>query len=291
MLTYRVLGSLQVRINGRECTPRASKVRQVLALCLLRANQIVSLDSMIAELWDDRPPRTAVTTAQTYIYQLRKLIATHGGERLASETIRTAPPGYIIHVTNSQLDCVQFERMAEHGRALLVAGETSRAAVLLRQALRLWSGPALTGVEHGRLLQSDVAHLEEMRMLALELRLRAEMRLGYHRELIPELKSLVQTHPYHEWLHAQLMIALQRSGRRGDALSAYREVRRLLSTELGVEPSADLQRVHEKVLKGLYEETTVGTVLLKLALCALVRLRHCSPRASRNRNGQSEPRA
>jgi len=155
----------------------------------------------------------------------------------------------------------------------------------------LWSGPALTGVEHGRLLQSDVAHLEEMRMLALELRLRAEMRLGYHRELIPELKSLVQTHPYHEWLHAQLMIALQRSGRRGDALSAYREVRRLLSTELGVEPSAYLQRVHEKVLKGLYEETTVGTVLLKLALCALVRLRHCSPRASRNRNGQSEPRA
>jgi SARP family transcriptional regulator, regulator of embCAB operon len=257
MLTYRVLGSLQVRINGRDCTPQASKVRQVLALYLLRANQIVSLDSIIAELWDDHPPRTAVTTAQTYIYQLRKLLARHGGERLASETIRTTPPGYIINVTSGQLDCVQFERMAEQGRALLVAGETSRAAVLLRQALRVWSGPALTGVEHGRLLQSDVAHLEEMRMLTLEMRVRADMRLGCHRELIPELKSLVQTYPYHEWLHAQLMIALQRSGRRGDALSAYREVRRLLSTELGVEPSADLQRVHEKVLKGLYQETAV----------------------------------
>jgi SARP family transcriptional regulator, regulator of embCAB operon len=258
MVTYRVLGSLQVRINGRECTPQASKVRQVLALGLLRSNQIVSVDSIITELWDDCPPRTAVTTAQTYIYQLRKLLARHGGARLASETIRTTPPGYTIKVADDQLDCVQFERMVEQGRALLIAGETSRAAVLLRQALRVWDGPALTGMEHGCLLQSDVAHLEEMRMLALELRLRAEMRLGYHRELIPELKSLVRTHPYHEWLHAQLMIALQRSGRRGDALSAYREVRHLLSAELGVEPSADLQRVHEKVLKGLYQESAAG---------------------------------
>jgi SARP family transcriptional regulator, regulator of embCAB operon len=258
MVTYRVLGSLQVRINGRECTPQASKVRQVLALCLFRPNQIVSIDSIIAELWDDSPPRTAVTTAQTYIYQLRKLLALHGGERLASETIRTTPPGYTVYVTDDQLDFLQFERMVEEGRALLDAGETSPAAILLRQALRVWNGPALTGVEHGRLLQSDVAHLEEMRMLALELRLRAEMRLGYHRELIPELKSLVRTHPYHEWLHAQLMIALQRSGRRGDALSAYREVRRVLSAELGVEPSADLQRVHEKVLKGLYQESALG---------------------------------
>ena len=259
MLTYRVLGSLQVHINGRECTPQASKVRQVLALYLLRANKIVSVDSIIAELWGDRPPRTAVTTAQTYIYQLRKLIAAHGGESLASETIRTTSHGYIINVKNGQLDCMEFERMVEQGRGLLMEGETSRAAVLLRQALRVWNGPALTGMEHGRLLQSDVAHLEEMRMLALELRLGAEMRLGQHRELIPELKSLVRTYPYHEWLHAQLMIALQRSGRRGDALSAYREVRRLLSTELGVEPSADLQRVHEKVLKGLYQERTADT--------------------------------
>jgi SARP family transcriptional regulator, regulator of embCAB operon len=254
MITYRVLGSLQVRINDYECTPQASKVRQVLALCLLRSNQIVSLDSIIAELWGDCPPRTAVTTAQTYIYQLRKLIARHGGERLAGDTIRTAPPGYTINVAHDQLDCVQFESLVEQGRALLVAGETSRAAALLHQALRVWNGPALTGVEHGCLLQSDVAHLEEMRMLALELRVRADMRLGYHRELIPELKSLVRIHPYNEWLHAQLMIALQRSGRRGDALSAYREVRRLLSTELGVEPSADLQLVHQKVLKGLYQE-------------------------------------
>jgi len=255
MLTYRVLGSLQLRINGCEYTPQAAKVRQVLALYLLRSNQVVSLDTVIAELWGDCPPRTAVTTAQTYIYQLRKLIARHGDERLASETIRTTPPGYTITVTNEQLDCVQFEHMVEQGRALLLEGETSRAAALLRQSLRMWSGPALIGVEHGCWLQSHVAQLEEMRMLALELRLRAEMRLGYHRELIPELKSLVRTHPYHEWLHAQLMIALQRSGRRGDALSAYREVRRLLSAELGVEPSADLQRVHEKVLKGLYQES------------------------------------
>jgi SARP family transcriptional regulator, regulator of embCAB operon len=261
MLTYRVLGSLQVRINGRECTPQASKVRQVLALFLLRSNQIITVDSIIAELWGDCPPRTAVTTAQTYIYQLRKLIAKYGDERLAGETLRTTPPGYTIIVTNEQLDCVQFECIVEQARALLVAGETSRAAVLLRQALRMWNGPALTGVEHGRWLQSHVAHLEEMRMLALELRVRAEMRLGYHRELIPELKSMVQNHPYHEWLHAQLMIALQRSGRRGDALSAYHEVRRLLSSELGVEPSADLQRVHQKVLEGLYQESMTGSPL------------------------------
>lgn len=284
MVKYRVLGSLQVRINGHECAPQASKVRQVLALCLLRPNQIVSIDSIIAELWDDSPPRTAVVTAQTYIYQLRKLLALHGGERLASDTIRTTPPGYTVYVTDDQLDCLQFERMVEEGRSLLVAGETAPAAVVLRQALHVWDGPALTGVEHGRLLQSDVAHLEEMRMLALELRLRAEMRLGYHRELIPELKSLVRTHPYHEWLHAQLMIALQRSGRRGDALSAYSEVRRVLSAELGVEPSADLQRVHERVLKGLYQESALGPRLSRA--CA-----RCPVHGRRGRPRHSEPRA
>lgn len=256
MITYSVLGPLQVRVNGCECTPQAAKVRQVLGLCVLRAGRVVGLESIIGELWGECPPRTAVTTAQTYIYQLRRLLARHGGERLARETIRTTPPGYTVCVVDGQLDWAEFEGMVERGRALLVAGETSRAAVLLRQALRVWRGPALAGVEHGRLLRSDVAHLEEVRMLALELRVRADMRLGCHRELIPELRSLVQAYPYNEWLHAQLMIALQRSGRRGDALSAYREVRRLLSTELGVEPSADLQRVHQRVLRGLYQDET-----------------------------------
>jgi DNA-binding SARP family transcriptional activator len=249
MVQYKVLGPFSVTINNQDCTPSAAKVRQVLALTLLRANQIVSLDAIIEELWGDSPPRSAVATTQTYIYQIRKLLAQHSDERTANQTMRTAPPGYLLNVGPEQLDSWEFDRIVGRARVLLERRQPEPAAGLLGQALAMWNGPVLVDVAGGPLLQRYAARLEEKRMLALELRLRADMGLGRHRELIAELKSLVLTYPYHEWFHAQLMIALHRSGRRGEALTTFRQARQLLNDQLGIEPSADLQQIHRSILK------------------------------------------
>lgn len=248
---FTVLGPMVVKIDGTVRTPSAAKIRQVLGLLLLQANQVVGLDSAIEELWGDRPPRTAITIVQTYIYQLRKLLNRYGN----GQVIRTVAPGYVLSVPADDVDYWRFAGQVDRGREALERGETRQAAALLAAALDMWTGPVLDNIEHGPVLTGYAARLEEQRMYALELRLRANMNLGRHRELIPELKSLVAAHPYHEWLHAQLMLALHRSGRRGEALSAYQDVRRLLNVELGLEPSTALQKVQQLVLTA---DTAVG---------------------------------
>ncbi|HEX5404388.1 MAG TPA: AfsR/SARP family transcriptional regulator [Pseudonocardiaceae bacterium] len=270
--TFKVLGPLFVRVNGRACTPSASKVRQVLALSLFRVNQIVSLDAMIEELWGDRPPRTAATIVQTYIYQLRKILARCAGVAAANATIHTAPPGYVLSVPVERVDCHQFEIAVRRGQTLLEQGQARQAETQLSQALGMWNGAVLVNTEHGSLLSGDVAQLEEKRMLALELRLRANMQLGRHREILAELKSLVAAHPFNEWLHGQLMVALYRSGRRGEALAAYQTARKLLDDELGLEPSADLRRIHQELLNtdveclsGMHGRLTLEPVRLPAA--------------------------
>lgn len=247
-MKFNVLGPLKVSQDQQTCTPSAPKVRQVLALLLLRANQVVSLDSLIEELWGGEPPQSAVTTTQTYIYQLRKTIARYSSTRAAEEMIVTTPPGYMVRVSDEQLDCRMFDRAVTQGRLLLENGQTHQAAQRLRSALDMWNGPALTDVIHGALLQSYVTHLDEQYVTALELRVQTDMQLGRYRELIPELGTLVRRYAFNEWFHAQLMIALHRAGRRGDALTAYQNVRRILSEELGLEPSASLKRIHQGVL-------------------------------------------
>lgn len=249
MIRYRVLGPFSVTVDEEPRTPSAAKVRQVLALLLLRANQVVSLDSIIEELWGDRPPRSAVTTTQTYIYQIRRLLDRAGGAEHDEQTVRTVPPGYGFSVGPGQLDSWEFEQCVDRARTLLDEGRVDAAAPLLARARSMWTGPVLADVCQGPVLRRYAARLEEKRNLAQELSLSVDMRLGRHRELVPELKSLVMANPFHEWLHAQLMIALQRSGRRAEALAAFRDARRLLNDQLGIEPSGDLQRIHQDILK------------------------------------------
>lgn len=248
MIRYRVLGPFSVTVGEEPRTPSAAKVRQVLALLLLRANQVVSLDSIIEELWADRPPRSAVTTTQTYIYQIRQLLDGAGGAH-GERTVQTVPPGYGFPVGPGQLDSWEFEQCVERARVLMDEGKVGEAAPLLSRARAMWTGPVLADVCQGPVLRRYAASLEEKRNLAQELSLSADMRLGRHRELVPELKSLVMANPFHEWLHAQLMIALQRSGRRAEALAAFHDARRLLNEQLGIEPSGDLQRIHQDILK------------------------------------------
>jgi DNA-binding SARP family transcriptional activator len=248
MLQFKVLGPLEVIHDGRVCTPTPPKVRQVLALLLLRANQVVAIDALIEEVWGEDPPLSAVGTMQTYIHQLRKLLDQREVRADGGEWLVTKPPGYLMAVPPSQLDAHTFELLCRQGRQLLDGGRPEQAGQVLRQALARWSGPCLADVGPGRLLEAHAVHLEEQRMRTLELRIQADAELGLHRDLVGEMRSLVMSHPLNEWFHGQLIVALSRSGRRGEALQAYQNLRELLCSQLGLEPQPDLQLLQREVL-------------------------------------------
>jgi DNA-binding SARP family transcriptional activator len=157
-------------------------------------------------------------------------------------------PGYVLRLPEHALDLDTFERLAAEGRADLDGGRPCRAADLLRQALDLWTGRTLANVSLGRILHAHVVHIEELRLRVLELRIEADLRLGRHRELIGELRSLVATHPLNEWFHSRLIVALANSGRRYEALQAYQNVHTLLKNELGLDPSPELQQLQFELL-------------------------------------------
>jgi DNA-binding SARP family transcriptional activator len=245
-MTFTLLGPLEVRFDGELDLPSATKIRWTLALLLLRANQVVDRSSIIDELWGENPPRSAVTTAQTYVYQIRKRYQ----HRFDRPLITTRAPGYILHVDPDEIDSCVFERLTEQGGDALAAGDAVRAAELLRRALGLWRGPVLSDIPARAVLTPYLTHLEELRKRALRMRILAEAHLGRYRELIPELKFLALSHPYDEWLHEQLIVALNAVGRRADALETYQRLHRTLDDELGIEPSQLLHRLHHDVLIG-----------------------------------------
>ncbi|MFV2019031.1 AfsR/SARP family transcriptional regulator [Micromonospora sp. LOL_023] len=248
-MQFRVLGPLEIVHDGRECTPSAPKVLQVLALLVLRANQIIHTGALIEQLWGESPPRSALTTVQTYIYQLRRFLEQKALARNGEDMVVTRAPGYILRVEPHQIDLRSFQSLAESGRELLRQARYAEAARDLRAALALWSGSPLVNVQLGGQLGAYVADLQEQQRAVLQLRLEAEMELGLHRDLIGELRSLVVLHPLDEWLHGQLMRVLDRSGRRSEALAAYHNLRQTLDAELGLSPSAEVQEIHHQLLR------------------------------------------
>jgi DNA-binding SARP family transcriptional activator/glutamine cyclotransferase len=234
-MKFLILGPLEVVEGGREIAVAGSKPRALLAVLLLHANEVVSRDRLVDELWGDAPPETAATALQVHVSQLRKA--------LGRETIVTRAPGYVIRVGPGDLDAERFESLLEdaHGQEAAVAAET------LRQALGLWRGPALADLGD-TLARSERALLEERRLAALEQRIEAELALGRHAQLVPELEGLVREHPLRERLRGQLMLALYRCGRQADALEVYRSGRRLLDEELGLKPDDELQRLERAIL-------------------------------------------
>jgi len=252
-MEFRVLGPFEVINDGRLVTPSAPKLHRVLALLAVRANNVVRVDQLIDELWDERPPPSATTTLQTYVYHLRKQLGLaergpHPGSVVDSAALYTCLGGYLLSVPPQQLDAHRFDELANRGWAELERGALQAAVELFQAALRLWRGPALAGVAAGPVLQADVLQLEESRKSILEQRLDAELALGRHHQLVGELTGLVAAQPTHEGFCAKLMLALHRAGRRSEALQAFRRLHRVLATELGVQPSAELQRLHGKVL-------------------------------------------
>ncbi|MCT9930523.1 AfsR/SARP family transcriptional regulator [Planotetraspora sp. A-T 1434] len=248
MLTFSLLGVVQLSQGDEKWFPRGPKARQLLSLLLMRPSQTVSLDTLVEELWDGGPPRTAVQTIRTHVYRLRTMLGREVGLPEAADLLVTEPTGYLLRVSADQGDVGRFRQLIGQGRAHLEQDDPAAAAGVLREALDLWRGSPLTDVPLGPVLAQHVAYLEEIRIRGLELWIDAGMRLGRHRELIADLRELVAAHALNEWFHARLIEALHRSGRRGDALHAVQSLRRVLHDELGVEPSDEVRRLQLAVL-------------------------------------------
>jgi DNA-binding SARP family transcriptional activator len=234
---FRVLGPLEVEDDAGQVRLGGARQRAVLALLLTRANEIVSTDRLIDQLWPGRPPKAAANTIQYYISQLRKA--------LGADRIETRPSGYLIRVQAGELDLERFERLVTEG------GSDS-----VRAALALWRGQPLADVLHEPFAQTEIHRLEELHAAALERRIEADLALGRRAEIVGELEVLVAEHPLRERLHELLMLALYRCGRQADALAVYAGVRRTLVAELGLEPGPALHELERAILR--HDESLLG---------------------------------
>src|SRR5207253_3773418 len=219
------------------------KERLVLAVLLLHANEFVSRERLIDELWGSSPPPTARKAVNVYISQLRRALARNGGDRIATED-----GGYRISVGADELDVLHLRRLLASARERAAAGELQAAAEPLREALALWRGPTLGGLlleSHGR---DEVAQLDELRLTALMDRIACDLALGRHEDVLGELHVLVGEHPLRERLRTQQILALYRADRQAEALEAYQQARDVLVEELGIEPSPALQRLQKGIL-------------------------------------------
>lgn len=262
-MEFRILGPLEVTEHGRLLALGGTKQRALLALLLLRANEVVSRDRLIDELWGGSPPGSGKTALQVHVSQLRKA--------LGRNLILTQPPGYLIRVSDGELDLHRFEQLVAAARA----EEPVEAARLLREGLALWRGAPLA--ELGDSFAAAERALEEQRLAALEQRIDADLALGRHAELVPELEGLVREQPLRERLRGQLMLALYRSGRQADALEVYRSGRRLLDEELGLEPADELQRLERAILN--HDPSLDSPVVPAANRPSVAKRRRASPRA------------
>ena len=237
-MEFRILGPLEVVDADRPLTLKGSRLRALLVLLLTSANEVVSSDRLIDELWGAQPPRAASNALQYHVSQLRKSFAPDG-------LIETREPGYLIRVEPDQLDLLRFERLLADAQN----APPEDATRLLGDALALWRGPALADLAREPFAQAEIRRLEELRLVALERRIDADLALGRRAELVGELEALTQQHPYREALRAQLMLALYGSGRQAEALDVYRDTRRLLVDELGIDPGPAIQQLEQAILR------------------------------------------
>ncbi|HEV8602009.1 MAG TPA: BTAD domain-containing putative transcriptional regulator [Gaiellaceae bacterium] len=235
---FRVLGPFEVRVEGRPLELNRRKQRSLLALLLLHAGEVVSTDRLVEELWAGRPPKTAVSSLGNLLSALRK--------ELGPQAVLTRPPGYMLDVDPDRVDLHRFERLVAQAAE---GGDAGRRASLLHEALGLWHGPPLADLAFEPFAHVEIARLEELRTAAREELFQAELELGRHSKLVGEIDALVAEHPLRERLRGQLMLALYRSGRQAEALDAYRRARETLVGELGIEPSPELQRLEQSILR------------------------------------------
>jgi len=230
MIELLLLGPVELRVDG-EPVALPAKPRALLALLALHANRPVTRDTLVDELWEDRPPERAVKTVQVYVSQLRKA--------LGRDRVKTTGGGYMLVLDEDELDLTRFERLLRAGREHLARGDAEDAVETLDAALALWRGEP----------RYDAGRLDELRATALEERAEAELALGRHAQLVADLEQLIAERPERERPRAQLMLALYRSGRQEEALALFRSTREDLVERLGIEPGPELRDLHARILQ------------------------------------------
>ena len=245
-LDFRILGPVEAARDGRPISLGGPRQRTLLALLLVEAGRPVSVDTLSDELWAGAPPAGGAKALRVYVSRLRTA--------LGDESLAARPPGYALQVEDEQVDSRRFEQLLADGRTALARGAAGLAAERLGAALALWRGPALDDVAREGLLAREAQRLDELRLDCREELAEAELALGRHAELVPELERRVAEEPLRERLWRQLILALYRSGRQAEALDAYRRARALLADELGLEPGDELRELERAVLRHEVEE-------------------------------------
>jgi DNA-binding SARP family transcriptional activator len=240
---FCILGTLEVKARGERIRITAPKQRAVLVMLLLDANNDVPVERLTRYVWDGQPPAAAQTTLQSYIYRLRQLMRPMAGVEL-----QTTSASYALQVEPTETDVWSFRQRVAAAQELAHHGDLRESVRNLREALSLWRGAALAGIP-GKLIQQEARLLEDERIAAYEELFNAEIALGNHRNIIPELRKVVSLYQFHEMLRAQLMLTLYRSGRQAEALQVYALIRRKLREDLGIEPGLELQLLHKAILE------------------------------------------
>jgi DNA-binding SARP family transcriptional activator len=240
-MEFRVLGPLEAVQDGRFVELGPTKQKALLALLLLNPGRTVAVGRIVDELWGDDPPASARKAIQVYVSRLRKL--------LPDGILQTRAPGYRLEVDHETVDLYGFERLRADAQVAREQGRSADAAQQLRDALALWRGSALTEFEGEPFARLEGARLEELRMTTVEERIEADLELRRHADLVGELEVLAARHPMRERPLAALMLALYRTGRHADALAAFRERQRVLTDELGLEPSKALCQLQLRILR------------------------------------------
>lgn len=242
-MQFGLLGSLSVCHGDVEVAVPAARQRVLLAALVLRAGEVVPADELAEAVWDGKPPAGAAVTLRSYVRRLRQVLGPVLGSRIA-----TRSPGYLIIADEAEVDLRRFEALCRSGGADVSARIWPRASDRLAQALGLWRGAPLADVPSHVLHGAEVPRLEQLRLQATEWRIEADLHLGRHGVLVPELQAMAAAHPLRERFHVQLMLALHRCDRRAEALAAYRQARGTLASELGIEPGPELRQLHQRIL-------------------------------------------
>jgi SARP family transcriptional regulator, regulator of embCAB operon len=247
-MDFNILGPLEI-VNGHApIVIDSAKRRGLLCALISHANDVVSLDNLIEWIWQGPVPPQATAIVQAHISRLRRILEPERAPWGASELIQRRAPGYLLRADPEQIDAMRFQRHVAEGRAALEAGDPRRAASILAAGLRLWRGRPLADVAAHTVAQGAITRLDGLRLSATIMRIEADLELGRHLAVVPELEWLLHEHPLDERLGAQLMIALYRSGRQADALSVYNRMRQNLAKQLRIEPAPRSQRLRAAIL-------------------------------------------
>ncbi|MBM7056851.1 AfsR/SARP family transcriptional regulator [Streptomyces durocortorensis] len=243
-VVFRILGPLEVTVEGRPVALQGARQRTIMSMLLLAPNRVVSVDALADAVWRGNPPATARNQIAICVSALRKTIKNAVG---VEDILVTSHPGYMLYAGEHRIDAAEFEEHAARGREAARRGRTDEACALLEEALAMWRGPALEGVSAER-VEAEAARLTDMRLDVYEEYAGLRLRLGQHREMMGELVAFVREHPLREQAKAHLMLAQYRSGRRAEALETYRDGQRILVEELGIDPGPELRDLHEEIL-------------------------------------------